>query len=387
VELDVGSLIRRLVLFERYTLRSIHLLEIPSLVSTFGEGGLRALLADGCLRIQCQPLRVGETLTFDEPADFPEGAMQFRTLMPADSAAYLDECFAVLDSLEDLSPRQAKRLEPAIRDALVDVDDAARLASEKMSRDLSTRSPVLAAGMALALRREHGVQLNPADIQLDIELLPPVELFGEGVMVEHNLPDLGVTDPIETDHALVHGFLAVGNLNLRIALMEHLGGIGGCTANDLSLIDSKLRFLLAEADPGAQEDRLLRVQALAGVPEPDLSQTPVIDADALLAARGLPEARALRGWLRGVGSMSDDEVRDSFHVVGESLGRAVRSTPGKMLGIAVITAAGAASLAAGGPPTSPGLDLLDAFLLERLLPEPGPYSFLSHTWPSLFKRA
>jgi hypothetical protein len=339
------------------------------------------------LRIQCEPLRMSETLTFDEPPGFPGGTMQFRVTGPKEPDAYLGECLKVLDGVGALSGKQAKALDQAIRDALVEVDGAARLASDKMAHDLATRSRVLAEGMALALRREHDVCLSPADIHLDIELLPPVDLFGEGVLVDHNLPDLGVTDPVQIDHALVHGFLAVGNLNLRVALMKHLGGIGGCGRHDLPLIDSRLRFLLAESDPDAQEGRFLRVQELAEVPEPDLSQTPAIDVDALLAARRLPEAKALRAWLRGVGGLSDSEVRESFHMVGESLGRAIRSDPGRAFRIAVITGAGALSLAMGGPPTSPGLDLLDAFLLERLVPEPGPYSFLSHTWPSIFSRA
>lgn len=384
---DAGSLIRRLVLFERYTLRSIHLLELPHLIDLFGASGLRALLEDGCLRIDCEPLTISETLTHDEPPGFPEGAMQFRITGPAKPDEYLHECLKVLDRVAGLGAKEAEVLRSAICGALVDVNGAARLAHEGLKHDIETSSPIFAEGMALALRRKMEIDLNPTDIRLEIEAVPPQPLFGEGVLVHHNLASLGVGGPIEIDHALVHGFLAVGNLNLRIALMKHLGGIGGCGPNDLPLLDRKLSFLLPELDPGAQEEQLLRVQALAGAPEVDLSLKPAVDVDALLTARGLPETLALRSWLRGVGQMSDPEVLDSFHVISESLGSAFHSSVGKVIRIALISVSGALVAAAGGPPLSPELDLLDTFLLEQLLPEPGPYSFISRTWPSLFRGA
>jgi hypothetical protein len=52
---DVGALVRRLVLFERYTLLTHRMQEFATLVRAFGEGGLRDLLADGCLRVHCDP--------------------------------------------------------------------------------------------------------------------------------------------------------------------------------------------------------------------------------------------------------------------------------------------------------------------------------------------
>jgi hypothetical protein len=76
-----------------------------------------------------------------------------------------------------------------------------------------------------------------------------------------------------------------------------------------------VRIPHAETDPDAQERRLLRVLKLAE----------------------LPEARALRGWLRTADQLDDAEIR--------------------------------------GPST---------FLIDHVVDQPGPYSFLSDTWPSLF---
>src|ERR1700734_1096166 len=44
VSVDVGTLIRRLLLFERCTVESVLLKEVPTLVRVFGEDGFRDLL-------------------------------------------------------------------------------------------------------------------------------------------------------------------------------------------------------------------------------------------------------------------------------------------------------------------------------------------------------
>jgi hypothetical protein len=386
VVLDDVSLIRRLILFERYTLRSIHLLEVPRMIELFGEEGLQALLEDGCLGLHCEPMSMSETLTHDEPPGFPDGAMQFRVPMMRDWEAYLDECLQTIQGQPGPAAQRRPALEEAIRGAIVRADGVGRVAEAQLARDLEVVSPLIAESISSVLARETKIVVDPSRISLEIEPVPTVPLFGEGVLIRHNLPELWPFKPYEIEKALVYGPLALGNLNLRIALMESLSGIGGCGPNDLPLFEAKLRFFLSELDPAAQEERMLRVQELAGIPEPDLRSENPVDAEALLEARKLPETRALRSWLRGVGSMSDAEVIDCFAGVTETLGQLVRSGPGKVFRIALLGGANTLSMAATGLPTSPGLDLLDAFVVERLLPEPGPYSFISRTWPSLFRQ-
>jgi hypothetical protein len=46
---DVGLLVRRLVLFDKVILRSVRLRELPVLVRAFGESGLRSLISAGLL--------------------------------------------------------------------------------------------------------------------------------------------------------------------------------------------------------------------------------------------------------------------------------------------------------------------------------------------------
>lgn len=83
-----------------------------------------------------------------------------------------------------------------------------------------------------------------------------------------------------------------------------------------------------------------------------------------------------------VDDLADAEITESFDAVREALGRAVHGTGGKVVRLAVNTAVG---LAPGGALIGAGLGALDSFLLDRVIAQPGPYSFLSHTWPSLLE--
>jgi hypothetical protein len=164
--------------------------------------------------------------------------------------------------------------------------------------------------------------------------------------------------------------------------MQRLTAISGCAPDELPVLDAKLGALAAETDPAAQEQRLTRVLTLAELPEPDLTTaSPAVDVDKLLEARDLPEARAMRDWLRTVDQLDDAEIQESFHKVQEALARAVHGTAGRAVRFAITTAAG---LIPDGGLTGTALGALDSFLVDEVIREPGPYSFLSKTWPSLF---
>src|SRR3989442_1188631 len=60
VTVDVGALVRRLVLFEQCTLESIRLKEVPALVSAFGYGGFMTLIESGAVEIICDAMTAGQ---------------------------------------------------------------------------------------------------------------------------------------------------------------------------------------------------------------------------------------------------------------------------------------------------------------------------------------
>jgi hypothetical protein len=371
VLVDVGSLVRRLVLFERYTLRTIRMLEMGELVRAFGDGGLRALLADGCLRIHCDLLTMGSTGDRLSPGHF-----QFSSLVAHDQRDYVSSCLQEVHRIPGLSDKQAKRLKRAIVGALTDAAGGGIEANRQLDRELDSNSPVLRDGIALAARAEFGLEFDAAKLRLAID-----RVDGLTVHAESNLAALAGIDDEHAHQVVERGLLAVGGLTIRLELMQRLSAISGCMPDELPVFDGKLRALEAETDPDAQEQRLLRVLKLAELPEPDLSESSAIDVDKLLEARALPEAQALRAWLRTADRLDDAEIRESFNKVQEALARAVHGTAGKVVRFGITTAAG---FIPDGGVTSASLSAIDSFLVDRVIGEPGPYSFLSDNWPSFF---
>jgi hypothetical protein len=60
VLMDVGALVRRLVLFEQWTIESITLKEVPALIAVFGANGLLKLIDSGAVRVVCDAMTAGQ---------------------------------------------------------------------------------------------------------------------------------------------------------------------------------------------------------------------------------------------------------------------------------------------------------------------------------------
>ncbi len=366
----MGALVRRLVLFERYTLQTIGMREFARLVSAFGEGGLRDLLADGCLRVY------SDFTSFALAGGQEVGTLKILIIAPPEGQEQVSSDLRQIHRIDGLSDKQAKKLKRAIADVLVNAGDSTNLAWQQLEYDLSQSSTVLRDGIVLAARELHGLQLDSKALRFEVD-----RIEGSAFKIESNVATLLDLDAVVAHKIVERGVLAVAGMDFRIGLMENLGGISGCAPGELSVMDGKLRLLQAELDPDAQERRLSRVVELAGLPEPDLTRSPAVDVDELLKVRDLPETKALRAWLRTADGMSDDEIRESFRKVQEALSRAVHGTPGKAVRFAVSTAAG---FIPDGGITGHVVGALDAFVVDKVVGEPGPYSVISKRWPSLF---
>lgn len=183
--------------------------------------------------------------------------------------------------------------------------------------------------------------------------------------------------------AVERGLLGLGSFNLRLARMKTHSALSGFQASDLPVMDAKLNFLAAQLDPDVHEQRLERVIALADLPDvdpdPDVRD---VELSRLLEITADPEVVRFRSWLRGIDSLADDDVRDEIHKIRDMVGRAVRSSPGKAVRLAVTTGLGITL-----PPAGVALGALDTFATERLLAEPGPTAFLSRLYPSIYDKS
>ena len=133
-----------------------------------------------------------------------------------------------------------------------------------------------------------------------------------------------------------------------------------------------------------QEDRFSRIVELGDLPNPNtISADFRIDVRALLDLRDSAEVHEMRSWLRGIDSNSDFEIIEQFHSVKEKMRRFFASDSAKVLRLLVTTGF---SLPTGyGLPMGIGASLADQFLLDKFIKRPGPITFLSNNYSSIYE--
>lgn len=101
------------------------------------------------------------------------------------------------------------------------------------------------------------------------------------------------------------------------------------------------------------------------------------------SGRGLasPARASLR--LTLLDQATDEEIEERIHSVKTKLAAAVTSEAGKAARFIATTGVGFVPVV--GPIAGIALSAADQFVLERLLPEPGPVSFLGQTYRSIFE--
>lgn len=246
-----------------------------------------------------------------------------------------------------------------------------------MEEDLSANHPVAAHSVALGLSRGLGHHVEAGDLDIRIE-----QIDEDDFRVETSVADRVGLQPEQAHEVIKRGLLGVGGLNQRIEQMHAFDAVSGLKDGDLPVFETKLQFLARQLDPDAQISRFDRVLRVAEIPLPDVSSTEV-DLSRVLKIRESDDCHEMRQWLRSTDALTDDQLHDSFHRVREQLQRAYHGVPGRVLRLAVGTGIGAVPPL--GPIVGAAFGVLDSFLLDRVVREPGPYSFLSHHYGSIFR--
>jgi hypothetical protein len=101
---DLGALVRRIILFDHYIFQSIRLEEFPILVRAFGYAGVKALLDSGILSVQSDILtlaQIGQSNIGlrDRKGLLPLGSYSFVVLTVADREQYIHEAFGEVEGL------------------------------------------------------------------------------------------------------------------------------------------------------------------------------------------------------------------------------------------------------------------------------------------------
>jgi hypothetical protein len=382
LNVDLAALVARLLLFDTYILQSIRLLEFPAIVRTFGVGGTLELLSSSILKLHCDATTFGQTgqLSVLEARRrkglLPLGSYSFSLIRDHDRQQYLHLLFQNLQPRLQLALKDVIKLKRAILDSLVDIpqgfgdDSLNQTYSDLRMGKVDPIKPLLAK----ALLSKHGIVAQPHDLQIR-----PHPLDDSDFRVETNLGLLGLDEHAE-HRSVESALLAAFGMNQRIEEMKAYSAVSGCIDDESPLFMGRLGFLLHDLLPQRLERNFQRVVDLAGVPE-FLPRVDSIDLKALLSVRDSLELKEFRNWLHHSPTLTDQEIAERVTGAKARMAEFSSSLSGKFARFIITTGTGLIA-------PLPGLitGAIDAFLVDKVLPRSGIWTFVNRLYPSLFKR-
>lgn len=390
VEVDVGAVLRRLLLFDAFIVSSTRLAEIPELARVIGVEGLTKVLNTGALKFYPYPLAVASagTLPFLEKrvqkGPLPLGSFSFTAMVLAvDDAgrkSYVSDCLRASVDAIPCSFKEGKRLRRAIGASLESLPDSATSdIISQLNTDLLSQNPSIRLATVRELKRQFGIVTSAENVALRFEQIDIDEFASE-----HNLTSTFGLDAAQSHAVIERAALSVGGANQRLLEMRELRCFSGLSPEDRELFEQKLWFLLRESDPESQEGRFLRTMEIANLP--DFNQVGhgyVVDIDRFLDLRESPECREFRAWLPTVDAVSDKEIEERVGSLRARIGGVLGSAGGKALRF--IGSAGVGAIPIVGPVAGAAVGVLDTFVIDRLFRTPGVVAFLGHSYPKLFE--
>lgn len=385
-KVDVGSLVRRLVLFEHCLLESMALREIPVLIQVLGYEGLMALLNDPHFEIICDGLTagsIGQTgplrITEERGGTLPLGSFRIVTIAREEGPYRFEGDIQIVDSL-DLSSNRKKKLKAKLLSKLTTYSrEAGRLGVEDFHSKLMESPSSFIPIIKFTAKQEFGIEIDD-EIQIRAEDL----VFDRDFQVDTNLSSQLGIDSHVSHKILEKALLAQAGMSQRMRFMENFNAVTGFQETELPVFEAHLNFLQRLIDPIVQEQRFSRIVELGELPSPDsISTAHRIDVRSLLELRDSMDVHEMRRWLRGIDSDSDVEVIAQFHSVKERMrgifaGNAVQA-------FRFLVTTGVSLAPTYGSPLGVGASLADQFLLDRFVKRPGPVTFLSKNYASIYK--
>ncbi len=381
--MSLGTLVRRLVLFEQVVIDSYGMRELPPLINAIGAGPFIDLLESGAVRIRADGWAYGEIgngglVPGYGAAPLPPLHYALSPLVPQGREEHIKLRLGEIREMS-LGKKTSQNVRRAIVRSLMHFpEDAGHKSMEALPRDLTRNLNLVFGATAGALEEKLGKGV--ADDSFEIR----IEQVDENVFAATT--DLGTRFGLneeDTDKVVQDALLAICGLNKRMEEIEAYHAITGFRETEIALAREKLAFLVKEVDPDAQEGRFERVISLAGLPDPETAEG-TVNVQKLLEVRNTEEIREFRQWLRTLDQVSDEDIKERVDSVRARLSQAVHGETGKTVRFLATTGIGFVPVV--GPIAGIALGAADRFLLEKLLPEPGPISFIASTYGSIFER-
>lgn len=370
---DIATLLRRLVLFDRVVIQSVRLRDVPLLIRSFGRTGFRELFRSGILQISCEFTFVLHDVAKNGVRDLPPSHFSLGIGEIASREQLLRNELRALQGIPGLKNDERSELEDTIINGLVrPASDYGAQLQRQIEADIRSNTPALKAAVDAQLGKRFKNSVPSYEIRVD-------EVRERVFHLVTNLSTvLGNEDNVHS--VLQPAIGAVANLNQRLADMAAYSAITGFNDAEAPLLFGKIAGVIRPINPRPLEEEFARVITIAHVP--DFVSGGKIDVERLLRARESPECLEFRAWLNKLEGLSNEQIAELVSSVKNRMGSFVRSETGKALRLAATTGLG----------LIPGLGLIlgaaagvaDSFLVERLLPTSGAVAFLTETYPSLF---
>jgi hypothetical protein len=368
---DIEGLLRRLLLYESVTIKSVRLRELPCLVRAFGKEGFLQLLNSGVLKIACEISGIISPLSKNgvralQPLHFSFGMFEIT-----DREATLRSELRRLQGVPGLKNPDREIIEHAVLSKLVrPPSDYLNQLLAQFESDLRTQTPALQVATSERLKAKLGEIEQPFELKVE-------EVEHRTFRISNDLPKVFGISEQDAHDILGQAVSAVGHIDHRIADMAAYSAITGFAESEAPLLFGKLAGIMKSQNPKTSDAQFARVATIAEFPE--LAPGKRVDVTRLLAARDSLELLEFREWISKLEGLTDEQIRDMIGGVKNRLSFMIRSGAGRTLRLAATTAIGLA-----GPIAGVLAGALDTFLLERFFPSSGVLAFLTKTYPSLF---
>ena len=383
---DVGALVRRLVLFEHCYLESNLLREIPLLLKVFGFHGLMQLLDEPDFDIICDAMTAGSVGQLDVPGmNNPRGGpLPLNSFCISVVALHMpgEPYAAALQNVSGLgiTNNERKRLKLKLVEKMIPYPrEAGGLGIIDYEHKLDHAPESILPTLRHVIARDWGINVQNK-LELHVE---PLKLAGD-YRVTTNLSTRFGIDELQAHKTVERTLLGVAGLRQRVRLMESFSAMTGFQDNELPILESEIEFIRQQMSPDTHEQRFDRVVSLGGLPSlNNMPEDASIDMDALLELRHSAECAELRQWLRRTDSTTDEDISEQFGSLQEKLANITQSPTSKIIRFLATNAAGL--IPGAGIALGPLSSLGDKFLFDKIIGHPGPVSFLSHDYKSIFK--
>ncbi|MGI0084102.1 MAG: hypothetical protein ACREBQ_03375, partial [Nitrososphaerales archaeon] len=286
---DIEGLLRRLLLYETVTIRSVRLRELPYIVRAFGKDGFLQLLNSGVLKISCEFSAIISPLAKNGIRVLPYGHFTFGMADITDRVGVLGVELRNLQSVSGLKIADRSVIETTVLNKLVrPPSNYMQQLLDQVEIDLRSGTPALQIAIEKQVKTRFG-DSAPA-LAINVE-----EVEKRTFRIGNNIPELfGISDEI-SDQILRLAVSAVTHLNHRVAEMSAYSAITGFEESESNLLFGKFAGILRPLNPNLQEDQFTRVATIAGFPE--LIAGKRVDVERLLTVRDSAELREFRDWL------------------------------------------------------------------------------------------